>query len=271
MRGGIAAVLAAAAVSVLAAGASGSTSSSPLNTVLRGAWFQVAMHGRYSMSWSGQRTEGCGPTDQESFSGSVSQTITFGTRRRARRWAFSVTVFDRQFHRRVTYLLFSSRYLAPGTKVGPNAFAGAKLATPALFTRSATGTYTPCGSPPVQIQNIPCPTVAVPSFHAVAEWSPYRPSGRHAPAFNTEETANRSPYPGKCAQEDNDYESLLGQAGVPNLEQDHLDPVMAAPGIARFMNARVGTTITTRFNGNPFGWSPSYSQLSVKLTFRRVR
>lgn len=228
------------------------------------------MHGRYAMSWSGQRSEGCGPGEAESFTGSVSQTITFGTRRSARRWGFEAAVFDRQLRRRVTYLVLSSRYLAPGTKIGPNAFGSAKLAIPALFTRSATGTFVACGGPAREIRDISCPRVAVPTFRASVRWTPFTPSGRPGAVFDTEEGTNHSPYPGKCSQQD-DYEWVLGRAGVPNLEQDHLNVAVAAPRAARFMNARVGTAIRTHFQGNPFGWSPSYSQLSVKLALRRVR
>ena len=85
-----------------------------------------------------------------------------------------------------------------------------------------------------------------------------------------EEGTNHSPYLGKCGEQD-EYEDVLAKAGVPRLEQDHLNVALAAPRAARFMNARAGSVIRTHFHGNPFGWSPSYSQLSVKLTLRRVR
>ena len=228
------------------------------------------MHGQYAMSWSGQASQGCGPGEQESFTGSVSQTISFGTRRSARRWAFEAAVFDRQLHRRVTYLVLSNRYRAPGTKIGPNAFGSAKLATPALFARSATGTYVACGGPASEVRDISCPHMTVPSFRTSVHWTPFSPSGRPGAVFDTEEGTNHPPYLGKCGRQ-GEYEGVLGRAGVPNLEQDHLNVVLAAPRAARFMNARVGTVITTHFHGNPFGWSPSYSQLSVKLTLRRVR
>ena len=229
------------------------------------------MHGQYAMSWSGQASLGCSFGQSESFTGSVSQTISFGTRRSARRWGFVATVFDRQLHRRVTYLVFSNRYRAPGTKIGPNDFGSAKLATPALFTRSAGGTYVPCDGPPRQIGPIPCQRVAVPSFRAVLSWSPFRPTGGLRPTFDTEEATNHNPYGASCEQQDTDYEVVLGRAGVPGLEADHVDAFIPSPGSARFMNARVGSMITTHFDGNPYGWSPSYSRLSVKLTFRRVR
>jgi hypothetical protein len=265
-------VIAASAVAALAAGASGSTSRTPLNTVLRGAWFNVAMHGQYAMSWSGQVNHGCGPGEAESFTGSVSQTISFETRHSVRRWAYEAAVFDRQLHRRVTYLVISNRYRAPGTKIGPNGFGSARLATPALFTRSATGTYVECGGPAHEIRDIPCPRVVVPSLRAVVRWTPFRPSGRAAPSFDTEEGTNQTPYPGKCASaEEDDVDGVLGPAGVPNLQQDHLNAFLPAPRSARFMTAPPGAVITSRFHGNPFGWSPSYSQLTVKLTFRRVR
>jgi hypothetical protein len=157
-----AAALAAVGVLALAGAAAGTRP--PILRVINGGWFQVSVRGTYSMHWSANAEGMCGLSGTQFVRAQSSETVIYRTRRTVRAFVLETLIPGIGRGPRITTLVLARRFFANGSKLGANDFAPLKVATPARWTRSLSGTYQNCDEPPATLAPKGCGTFSTPFF-----------------------------------------------------------------------------------------------------------
>jgi hypothetical protein len=267
------ATIAAAAlvlVSVLAITASAAGKPPALMRVLKGGWFQVSVRGEYTMHWSVNLHDNCfgDPAQPEFLDGQASERMTFASRRPARAFLFETFVPGIRHGSPIPTLVLSRRFHAVGQRLGPNDFAPLKLATPADWVRSLSGTYQECGDPVQQIVAPGCGSFRTPRF--ISSLSPVSDTRRYRGkiVMSLSELSHSNLPEARCQAQT--YAGLPFADHTINFLQDSADVGLRCPPPAAVVSSSGGTTLKCHLNNRDNGFLPGVQETLV-VTFRRLR
>jgi hypothetical protein len=267
------ATIAAAAlvlVSVLAITASAAGKPRPLLRVLKGGWFQVSVRGEYTMHWSVNLHDNCfgDPAQPEFLDAQASEQMTFASRRPVRAFLFETMEPGVRGGPPIPKLLLRRRFYARGQRLGPNDFAPLKLATPANWVRSLSGTYQECGDPVQQIVAPGCGHFRTPRF--ISSLSPATDARRYGGKFVMDlSELSHSTLPETLCQ-------AQTYAGLPFAEHtirfllNSEDVSLRCPSPAAVVSSSAGATMMCRLNNRDNGFLPGVLETLV-VKFRRLR
>jgi hypothetical protein len=265
------AVAAFVLVGLLGLSASAAAKRPPVLHVLKGGWFQVSVHGSYAMNWSANEHGYCGgdSTKPQFLDAQGSETVTFASRRPVR--AFLAETLEPAIGKRPPFpaLLLRRRFYATGTKLVPNDFAPLKVATPANWMRSLSGTYQDCGEAPQTIVASGCGGFVTPRFDSLLE--PIKDTRRYRGTIrmDVEERSNSKLPETRCmAQTDG---GLPFPSHVIAFLNDSADAALRCPPPAAVVSSAIGTTTRCHFDNRDNRWLLSGVREKLIVTFRRIR
>ena len=257
-------------VGLLAVTASAAGKTPPVLRVIEGGWFQVSVRGEYTMHWSVNLHDNCfgDPAQPEFLDGQASEQMTFASRRPLRAFLFETLVPGVRGRPPFPDLVLARRFYARGQRLGPQDFAPLKLATPANWVRSLSGTYQECGDPVQQIVAPGCGPFRTPRF--VSSLSPVSDTRRyHGRIVMGLEELSHSSLPEALCQ-------AQTFAGLPFaehtirflLDDEHVS--LRCPPPATVVSSAAGARMKCRLVNSDNGFGPGVQE-NLVVTLRRLR
>jgi len=237
--------------------------------VLRGAWFDVSVKGSYAMQWTGSPHMACLGGPDEFISGAVSESIEFGTARPVRAYAVEV-ILPLKPVGPVPALFLKRSVVRTGTRLFPNDLSTLGLRTPAVYTRSLSGTYANCGVSPQTVAPRGCGRFEAARFTTFVHQIANQLELLGWPRSPLAETA--------CAMPD-DFPHLH-EFGPPPFRTGNFVTGLKCPAPAAELRLRAGAAVTCpligdlgvpNFNSEYVCPGTCFAHEQLSVTLRRVR